>query len=148
MAAARTRHLAAELIGRYLRERQALAAIALTANTSCLTAIGNDYSYEAVFSRQIEAIGNKGDIAIGISTSGNSKNVLQAPQNGQGERINYRNDWKYWGQIASADGLLPVPYVGADSRHPEGTHPIGAYPLRAHLGEFCECPEYFLTEMG
>ena len=77
-SAADAQHLAAELIGRYLKERRALAAIALTTNTSCLTAISNDYSYDQVFSRQIEAIGNKGDIAIGISTSGNSKNVLQA----------------------------------------------------------------------
>lgn len=77
-SAADAQHLAAELTGRYLRERRALAAIALTTNTSCLTAIGNDYSYDEVFSRQIEAVGNKEDIAIGISTSGNSKNVLEA----------------------------------------------------------------------
>jgi D-sedoheptulose 7-phosphate isomerase len=77
-SAADAQHLCAELIGRYLRDRQALAAIALTTNTSNLTAIGNDYSYEEVFSRQIEAIGRKGDIAIGISTSGASKNVIRA----------------------------------------------------------------------
>jgi D-sedoheptulose 7-phosphate isomerase len=77
-SAADSQHLAAELVGRYLRERRALPAIALTTNTSCLTAISNDYSYDEVFSRQIEAIGNKGDIAIGISTSGNSKNIVQA----------------------------------------------------------------------
>jgi D-sedoheptulose 7-phosphate isomerase len=77
-SAADAQHIAAELVGRYLRNRRALAAIALTTNTSNLTAIGNDYSYEEVFSRQIEAIGNKGDIAIGISTSGNSKNVIRA----------------------------------------------------------------------
>jgi D-sedoheptulose 7-phosphate isomerase len=65
-SAADAQHLAAELTGRYLRERRALPAIALTTNTSCLTAIGNDYSYDQVFSRQIEAIGNEGDIAIGI----------------------------------------------------------------------------------
>jgi D-sedoheptulose 7-phosphate isomerase len=77
-SAADAQHIAAELVGRYLQNRRALAAIALTTNTSNLTAIGNDYSYEEVFSRQIEAIGNKGDIAIGISTSGNSKNVIRA----------------------------------------------------------------------
>jgi D-sedoheptulose 7-phosphate isomerase len=77
-SAADAQHLAAELIGRYLRERRALPAIALTTNTSCLTAIGNDYSYEEVFSRQIEAIGCKGDLALGISTSGNSQNVIRA----------------------------------------------------------------------
>jgi D-sedoheptulose 7-phosphate isomerase len=77
-SAADAQHIAAELVGRYLRDRRALAAFALTTNTSNLTAIANDYTYEQVFSRQIEAIGDKGDIAIGISTSGNSKNVIQA----------------------------------------------------------------------
>jgi D-sedoheptulose 7-phosphate isomerase len=77
-SAADAQHFAAELTGRYLRERRALAAIALTANGSILTAIGNDYSYAEVFSRQMEAIGNKGDVAIGISTSGNSENVIRA----------------------------------------------------------------------
>jgi D-sedoheptulose 7-phosphate isomerase len=77
-SAADAQHLVAELVGRYLVERQALAAVALTTNTSCLTAIGNDYSYDEVFSRQIEAIGRKGDIAVGISTSGNSQNVIRA----------------------------------------------------------------------
>jgi D-sedoheptulose 7-phosphate isomerase len=77
-SAADAQHLAAELTGRYLRERRALPAIALTTNTSCLTAIGNDYSYDQVFSRQIEGLGKTGDIAIGISTSGNSKNVILA----------------------------------------------------------------------
>src|SRR5258708_4110168 len=77
-SAADAQHLVAELTGRYLRERRALAAIALTTNGSILTAIGNDYSYDQVFSRQIEAIGSKGDVAIGISTSGNSENVIRA----------------------------------------------------------------------
>jgi D-sedoheptulose 7-phosphate isomerase len=77
-SAADAQHLAAELVGRYLRERRALAGIALTANSSCVTAIGNDYSFDEVFSRQIEALGNKGDVAIGISTSGNSRNVVRA----------------------------------------------------------------------
>lgn len=71
-------HISAELIGRYLHDRRALAAMALTTNTSSLTAIANDYSYEDVFSRQIEAFGNKEDLAVGISTSGNSKNVIRA----------------------------------------------------------------------
>jgi len=77
-SAADAQHLAAELTGRYLLERRPLPAIALTTNTSCLTAIGNDYSYDQVFARQIEALGNKADIAIGISTSGHYKNVIQA----------------------------------------------------------------------
>jgi D-sedoheptulose 7-phosphate isomerase len=82
-SAADAQHLAAELTGRYLRERRALAAIALTANTSSLTAIANDYGYETVFSRQIEAIAKEGDIAMGISTSGESINVLRAMRTAQ-----------------------------------------------------------------
>lgn len=77
-SAADAQHLAAELGGRFLRERQSLAGWALTTNTSLLTAIGNDYSFDVVFARQIEGLGNPGDVAFGISTSGRSANVLQA----------------------------------------------------------------------
>lgn len=77
-SAADAQHLAAELVGRFLRERRALPAIALTTDTSILTAVGNDYGFEQVFSRQIEAMGQAGDVVIGISTSGNSVNVLKA----------------------------------------------------------------------
>ena len=77
-SAADSQHIAAELVGRFKMERKALPAIALTANTSILTAVANDYGYDVVFSRQIEALGVKGDIAFGISTSGNSKNVIEA----------------------------------------------------------------------
>ena len=69
-------HIAAELVGRYKVERKGLAAIALTTDTSILTSIGNDYGYERVFDRQVEALANKDDIVIGISTSGNSANVI------------------------------------------------------------------------
>jgi len=77
-SAADAQHLAAELVGRYLRERPGLPVLALTANGSCVTAIANDYGYDLVFARQLEAIGARGDIAIGISTSGNSRNVVRA----------------------------------------------------------------------
>ncbi len=77
-SAADSQHMAAELVGRFKKERRALAAIALTTNTSTLTAVGNDYGYDVVFSRQVAALGKKGDVAIGISTSGNSANVLNA----------------------------------------------------------------------
>lgn len=70
-------HIAAELIGRFERERRALPAIALTTNTSTLTAIGNDYGYNKIFSRQVEAWVQPADVVIGISTSGNSPNVLE-----------------------------------------------------------------------
>ena len=77
-SAADAQHLAAELSGRYLKERRALAAMALTTDTSALTAIGNDYGYDFVFSRQVEALARPGDLLIGISTSGNSGNVIKA----------------------------------------------------------------------
>lgn len=77
-SAADAQHFAAEIVGRYLRERQALAAIALTTDTSILTAVGNDYGYDHVFSRQVEGLARSGDVFIGISTSGNSPNVVKA----------------------------------------------------------------------
>jgi D-sedoheptulose 7-phosphate isomerase len=77
-SAADAQHFSAELIGRFERERQELAAIALTTDTSILTAVGNDYSYDEIFSKQVRGLGKKGDILIGISTSGNSKNVIKA----------------------------------------------------------------------
>ncbi|WP_393972042.1 D-sedoheptulose 7-phosphate isomerase [Oxyplasma meridianum] len=76
-SAADAQHIAAELLGRYFKERRSLPAIALTTNTSALTAISNDYSYEFVFERQIEAFASKRDAVIGISTSGSSKNVVR-----------------------------------------------------------------------
>jgi len=77
-SAADAQHFAAELVGRYEKERKALSAVALTTDTSALTAIGNDYGFDRVFARQVEALGRKGDVAIGISTSGQSANVLRA----------------------------------------------------------------------
>ncbi|MBI5078718.1 D-sedoheptulose 7-phosphate isomerase [Candidatus Saganbacteria bacterium] len=76
-SAADAQHLAAEFIGRYRRERKSLPAIALSTDTSILTSLANDYRYEIVFSRQVEGLGRAGDIAFGISTSGNSHNVLE-----------------------------------------------------------------------
>lgn len=77
-SAADAQHFAAELSGRYKKERKALAGVALTTDTSALTAIGNDYGFEFVFSRQVEALGSEKDVLIGISTSGKSPNVLEA----------------------------------------------------------------------
>src|SRR5271156_5439148 len=77
-SAADAQHLAAEFTGRYLKERKALPAMALSVNSSSLTAIGNDYGFDVVFSRQLEALGRRGDVAVGISTSGNSANVIRA----------------------------------------------------------------------
>lgn len=75
-SAADAQHLAAEFVGRYEKDRSPLAAIALTTDTSALTAIGNDYGFEQVFARQIRALGRRGDVAIAISTSGRSENVI------------------------------------------------------------------------
>ena len=77
-SAADSQHLAAELMGRYKIDRNPMPAISLTTDTSALTAIGNDYGYEHVFSRPLRGIGKKGDVLVGISTSGNSKNILEA----------------------------------------------------------------------
>ena len=77
-SAADAQHLAAEFLGRYLREREPLPALALNTNTSAITAIGNDYGYEQTFSRQLRALSSRGDVAVGISTSGNSRNVVEA----------------------------------------------------------------------
>jgi len=82
-SAADAQHLAAELVGRFLMERKALPAIALTTDTSILTAVGNDYGFDEVFKRQVEALARPGDILVGISTSGNSTNVLRALEAGR-----------------------------------------------------------------
>ncbi len=79
-SASDSQHLAAEFVGRYEKERRALPAISFTTDTSILTAVGNDYGFDRVFERQMEALGQKGDVAFAISTSGNSKNVILAVQ--------------------------------------------------------------------
>jgi D-sedoheptulose 7-phosphate isomerase len=95
-SASDAQHFAAELVGRFMRERAAMGAIALTTDTSILTAIGNDYSFRRVFVRQLEALGRPGDVAFGISTSGESPNVLDA--------IRY----------AREQGLLTIAMTGRD----------------------------------
>jgi len=77
-SAADAQHFAAELAGKFEKERKGLSAFALTANTSNITAIGNDYGFDVIFSRQIEGQGDEGDVFVGISTSGNSKNIVHA----------------------------------------------------------------------
>jgi len=86
-SASDAQHLATELTVRYKKNRKALPAISLATDTSALTAIGNDFSFEDIFSRQIEAVGKKNDIIIGISTSGNSKNIINALKIGNKMRI-------------------------------------------------------------
>lgn len=86
-SASDAQHLATELTARYITDRKAIAAIALTTDTSALTAIGNDMGFEKIFARQVEALGRKGDVAVGISTSGNSANVLEALKTARGMGI-------------------------------------------------------------
>ena len=83
-SAADAQHIAAEFLGRFERERRSLPAIALHANSSAMTAISNDYSFESVYERQVEAFAAKGDIVIGISTSGNSPNVIKGVEKANG----------------------------------------------------------------
>jgi D-sedoheptulose 7-phosphate isomerase len=85
-SAADAQHFAAELVGRFEKERPGLPAIALTTDTSNLTAIANDYSYDQVFARQVQALVQEGDVVIGISTSGNSKSVLEGLQEARRKR--------------------------------------------------------------
>lgn len=82
-SAADSQHLAAELTGRFVQDRRPLAALALSTDTSALTCISNDYSFDEVFARQVQALGRSGDLLIGISTSGNSRNVIRAMQEAQ-----------------------------------------------------------------
>ena len=86
-SAADSQHFAAEMVGRFERERPGMPAIALTTDTSALTAIANDYDFDRVFSKQVEALGNPGDVLLAISTSGNSKNVVAAIKAAQAEDL-------------------------------------------------------------
>lgn len=95
-SAADSQHIAAELVGRFLKERKGLPAIALSTNTSILTAIANDYSYSRVFSRQLEALAEKNDVIIGISTSGKAENVIEAVE------------------LANKKGLATIALTGCD----------------------------------
>src|SRR5258705_14009714 len=83
-SAADAQHIAAEFVGRFAFDRPALPALALSVNGSCVTAIGNDYGFDVVFARQLEALARRNDVAIGISTSGNSSNVLCAMETAKG----------------------------------------------------------------
>jgi D-sedoheptulose 7-phosphate isomerase len=95
-SAADSQHFAAEIVGRFERERPGMPAIALTVDSSALTAIANDYDFDRVFSKQVEALGQPGDVLLGISTSGNSKNVVEAIR------------------VAQARGLAVIALTGRD----------------------------------
>ncbi|MFO7615150.1 MAG: D-sedoheptulose 7-phosphate isomerase [Bacteroidales bacterium] len=110
-SAADAQHLAAELSGRFYYDRPPLAAVALTVNTSFLTAVANDYSFDEVFARMVKSIGNQGDVLIGLTTSGNSENVIRAMQLAQVMNILAIGlTGKDGGKIAaSSDYLIRVP---------------------------------------
>jgi D-sedoheptulose 7-phosphate isomerase len=110
-SAADAAHIAAELVGRYQRERRGLPALALSGNMCSVTAIGNDYGFESIFSRQVEAFGVAGDIAIGISTSGDSENILRALGTARERRmITVGMTGRRGGRLkASVDYCLAVP---------------------------------------
>jgi D-sedoheptulose 7-phosphate isomerase len=112
-SAADAQHFAAELVGRFEREREELAAIALTTDTSILTAVGNDYGYDEIFSKQVRALGKPGDILFGISTSGGSKNVVAAIEAARKKGMTIigmtgRDGGKIAGLIGKDDVLLNV----------------------------------------
>ena len=114
-SAADAQHFAAEMTGRFEKERMELAAIALTTDTSALTAIGNDYGFDHIFSKQVRALGRTGDVLVGISTSGNSGNVIEAikaaHQNGMKViALTGRDGGKIAQMLQEGDVLLNVPY--------------------------------------
>ena len=114
-SAADAQHFAAEMTGRFERERMELAAVALTTDTSALTAIGNDYGFDHIFSKQVRALGRMGDVLVGISTSGNSKNIIEAIHAAHEREMNViaftgRDGGKIAGLLRDGDVLLNVPY--------------------------------------
>jgi len=113
-SASDAQHFVAELVGRFERERDPLAAIALSTDTSILTAVGNDYGFDQVFSRQVQALGQPGDVFLGISTSGNSPNVLRAMQQAHEIGMNVigltgRDGGQMATQLKPSDVMLCVP---------------------------------------
>jgi D-sedoheptulose 7-phosphate isomerase len=122
-SAADSQHLAAELVGRQNYDRGPAAGLALTVDTSALTAIGNDYGYDSVFSRQVEALGHPGDVLIGISTSGRSKNVVRALD------------------AAKAKGVTTVSFTGRESRDMR----IADYQLCVPASETAKIQELHIT---
>jgi D-sedoheptulose 7-phosphate isomerase len=125
-SAADSQHFAAEIVGRFERERPGMPAIALTVDTSAITAIANDYSWDVVFSKQIESLGRKGDFLLGISTSGNSKNVVEAIRaaHGRGMRVI---------ALTGRDGGAMAKMLGPDDFHLNVAHPRTMRIQEVHL---------------
>ena len=141
-SAADAQHFAAEMTGRFEKERMELAAIALTTDTSALTAIGNDYGFDHIFSKQVRALGRTGDVLVGISTSGNSGNVIEAikaaHQNGMKViALTGRDGGKIAQMLQEGDVLLNVPY-------PRTARIQEVHILLIHA--MCDCIDTMLTE--
>ncbi len=141
-SAADAQHFAAEMTGRFEKERMELAAIALTTDTSALTAIGNDYGFDHIFSKQVRALGRTGDVLVGISTSGNSGNVIEAihaaHQNGMKIiALTGRDGGKIAQMLKEGDVLLNVP-------HPRTARIQEVHILLIHA--MCDCIDAMLTE--
>ena len=141
-SAADAQHFAAEMTGRFEKERMELAAIALTTDTSALTAIGNDYGFDHIFSKQVRALGRTGDVLVGISTSGNSGNVIEAikaaHQNGMHViALTGRDGGKIAHLLKEGDVLLNVPY-------PRTARIQEVHILLIHA--ICDCIDTMLTE--
>ncbi len=141
-SAADAQHFAAEMTGRFEKERMELAAIALTTDTSALTAIGNDYGFEHIFSKQVRALGRAGDVLVGISTSGNSANVIEAIKAAH-ERdmrviaLTGRDGGKIAAMLQDSDILLNVP-------HPRTARIQENHILLIHA--ICDCIDTMLLE--
>ena len=118
-SASHSSHLSAELVGRYLKNRKAYASVCLSSNISAITAIANDYGYENVFSRQLDAIGNKKDLLFAISTSGKSINILKAIKHAYKKKIKiiYLNSAKNKNKNKFADIEIKVPGLRVDRIH-------------------------------
>jgi D-sedoheptulose 7-phosphate isomerase len=125
-SAADSQHFAAELVGRFERERPGLPAIALTTDTSALTAIANDYDFDRVFSKQVEALGNPGDFLLAISTSGNSKNVVEAMKVAQARGLPVM-------ALTGRDGGAMGKMVGPRDFHLNVAHPRTMRVQEIHL---------------
>ena len=141
-SAADAQHFAAEMTGRFEQERMELAAIALTTDTSALTAIGNDYGFDHIFSKQVRALGRTGDVLVGISTSGNSGNVIEAikaaHENGMHViALTGRDGGKIAHLLKDGDILLNVPY-------PRTARIQEVHILLIHA--MCDCIDAMLTE--
>lgn len=141
-SAADAQHFAAEMTGRFEKERMELAAIALTTDTSALTAIGNDYGFDQVFSKQVRALGRPGDVLIGISTSGNSGNIITAIEAAHERDMHViaftgRDGGKIAGMLKDSDILLNVP-------HPRTARIQEVHILLIHA--LCDCIDTMLLE--